>query len=801
MSEARIPEDPDLEAGFVAVADQLGGQTRFDPKTGDLLIDDGEGGTVVHLGRKSIPRAPSEKDGHFENLAEKLDDDVRNRIVDEVLRGIEADEDSRRDWLETRAEIIEMLGTKLERPRGGDVGNSTGPFEGMSTIRHPLLLESVVRFQANAAAELYPPTGPVKVRDDRPPKPAGVMDVPSMGHNGGLPLNGAGLGGDVTAAVMQSLGAPAQDIQAVEQTDRDALAEALEFGFNHNLTSVDRGYRPNSVQMLFWIGLGGCGFKKVYDCPIRRRPISRYVDAKDVIVDNNTAELGDAGRITHRIIMRPSVLKRMQLAGSYRKVDLHTPQFQPNPVEEATAQAVGLQDRPQRQEDQPYTIYESCVELDVPGYHHMEDGEETGLPLPYKVTIDKDSRVMLELRRNWEEDDDTYQARRMFVKFGFIPAMGFYDLGLMHLLGNGDRALTAAWREALDCGMYGNFPAFLFNEGLVRNWTNQNRAPPGGGIGIKGIPANVPLRNVIEPLPYKDIGAGMVALIQHIEQRMDRVAGTAELPVGEGRQDAPVGTTLALIEQATKVLAAVHIGLHAAQAEELELLKDRYRANPESFWRFCKKKTYDWEEGLFLRALEDCEIVPAADPNTPSHMARLMKWYALVQLAIQQPMLFNLRTLVRQVAVVLGISDPDNFLATQEQINAQIAAQASGGKPPGGDPARLAAIEQKREQSQQEHQARLQEAQIKLQQAMQEYQARIAEAQADAAAKAHDRAVQAQAQVTESADRAADRASRERVANTRLEIEKEKIAAQDQQHQRDTFIKPHVEAAAQSGLV
>ena len=782
-----LPED--VTDSIVVITDDPKLAPEIDPKTGTMSIPTEDGGVIIQFD----PRPGGSDKGNekwFDNLADRIDSEVRSRIVEEVLRGIEADDQERQEWLDMRAEGIKMLGTMLEKPKG-DVGNSTGPFEGMSTIRHPLLFEAVVKGQMNAAGELYPPGGPVKVRDDRPIKPAGVAQQPEIGHNGGPQLE-------------DLLAEPPEDVAAIAQATRDELAEALERGFNHNLTTVDRGYRADSVKMLFWVWFGGCGFKKVYDCPIRERPMSRYVDAADVIVSNAASEISDCGRVTHRIKMRQSVVKRMQLAGVYRNVDLHEPQFQPTAPEEAAARAQGLSDKPQRQEDQPYTIYESYVELDIKGYEHQRSGQVTGLELPYKVTIDKDSREMLELRRNWEEDDETCQARRVFVKYGFIPAMGFYDLGLLHLLGNGDQALTAAWRIALDCGMYGNFPGSIYNEGVIKNITNQVRVPPGGAYGIKA-PPSVRLQDVFMPLPYKDVGAGMIALIQHIEQRMDRVAGTAEMPVGEGRQDAPVGTTLALIEQATKIMAAVHIGICASLAEELDLLKQRYKANPESFWRW-QKKGYDWEEALFLRALNDCEVVPAADPNTPSHMHRLMKWYALVQLAIQQPMLFNLRTLVRQVAVVLGISDPDTFLATEEQVASAQAAQ-QGNAAQGPDPVRLAAVQQKAASAQQENQAKLQELSVKMQEAAAEHQARMAEAGADAQAQERDRQVQAQTAVTESADRAADRASRERVANTRLQMEREKVGSQErqatqqlgaQQHQHalDTFVKPHVDAAA-----
>jgi hypothetical protein len=746
----------------VVTSDDPDIKPRYDPVNRSLSIDDEDGGSLVYINFEPSD-AEKEDPKHFDNLAETLDEDVRNAIVEEVLRGVEADEQSRQEWSDMRAEGIKMLGTTLEKA-GSDAGNSTQPFEGMSMIRHPLLAEAIIRAQANTAAELYPPSGPVKVSDDRPSKPFGIADIAGLGHNGGPPLD------------------PDDPDYAEEMTDeaviagvsREELAEALERGFNYNLSVVDRGYRPDSVRMLFYVYFDGCAFKKVYDCPIRERPMSRFVQASDVIVSNGVSDERDAGRLTHRIVMRQSVVKRMQIAGAYRTVTLHEPSFQPTPTEQATATAQGLMDRPQRQEDQPRTLYESYVELDVPGLEHKRNGKVTGLPLPYKITIDKDAREMLEMRRNWEESDDTFQPRRVFVKFGMFPALGFYDLGFLHVLGNGDRALTAAWREALDCAMFGNFPGFMYNEGVIRNWTNQNRVPPGGGIGIKGVPPNLPLRNVLEPLPYKDVGVGMVQIIQHIEQRMDRVAGLADLPVGEGNADAPVGTTLALIEQATKPLAGVHVGLYGSLAEELGLLKARYQANPESFWRW-NKKGYDWEESLFLRALEDCELVPRADPNTHSQMMRVMRAWAILQLAQQAPQLFKPIATARHFFHMIGVSNPDEFLQDQDPQPQD--------QPPPQDPAKMAAVQQRAQEAQQTMQAKMAELQLKGQQASADNQARMAEAQIEAQAQERDRQLTGQSQVVESADRAADRASRERVAAIRLQTEQMKIGAQaTQQH-------------------
>lgn len=733
-------EDSPLLGGNVTIQSDDPDAPQLDPKSGALIIPSEDGGVVVQFNPPRAIPADGADEAFYANLAERLSDGDATQIVEIVLSGIEADDQSRQEWLQIRARGEEMLGLKLEAPQN-DAGNGVSPFEGMANVKHPLLAEAVVNFQATASGELYPPSGCVKVRDDRPVKPAGALELPMLGHNGGPPLDGE----------------DPSDAAAVAAASRAEVAEALERGFNHNLTTGDRGYRPDSVRMLFSVGFGGCAFKKVYDCPIREMPISRFVDAKDLIVSNDISDLSDAGRITHRITMRRSVMRRMQIAGVYRDVDLTVPAFQPDAIEEARAQTQGLTAQPQRPEDQLHTVYECYCELDVPGHEHKRNGQPTGLPLPFKVTIDKDSRQLLELRRNWEEDDETYRARRVFVKFGFVPAMGFYDIGLLHLLGNGQKALTAAWCEALDAGMFCNFPGFLYNETMIRNWTNQNRVPPGGGLGIK-VNGNLQLDQVVKPLPYKDVSPGHIAFIEHVEQRMDRLAGSAQVPVAEGRQDAPVGTTLAMIEQATKVLSAVHIGLHASLAEELQLLKERYRANPASFWKW-NKRGHQWEEGLFLRALEDNEIVPASDPNTPSHMIRIMRAWAVVQIAQMAPSLFpEPQKAARRFFEMIGIADSDEFLGDPNQPP----------RPPPPNPA-IAMVQQRAQETQQKAQVDTAKLQQQAQENAAEHQLKMAQIQAHLIEGQQDRAVGAEEVAAESADRAATRVAHQRIEAERLQ--------------------------------
>ncbi|API52867.1 hypothetical protein BMW22_15690 [Rhizobium leguminosarum] len=588
----------------------------IDPETGAAIIEMDDGGVVVDF-NPSSSRDPTGAKKHDANLAEYIDDSELSRIAEELLLGIQQDEQSRTDWLETRAQGIRLLGLKLESPKSGL--DSSVALEGMSTVRHPLLLEAVLRFQANARGELLPASGPVKIAD-----------------------------------------------KVKENGSQDALAESLEADMNYYLTTTASEYYPDTDRMLFYVGFGGCSFKKVYNCPIRQRPVSESVDAKDLIVSDAATDLRNSRRVTHQITMRPSTLKRMQLAGAYRDIELGVANpSMPNAVDQEIANTQGIDPQIAMQEhDRDHTIYECYCELDIKDFEDKQKGKISGLALPYRVVMDKDSRRVLEVRRNWREEDENKLAKICFVKYSFVPGLGFYDIGLVHILGNTTNALTAAWREMLDAGMFANFPGFIYSKGAGRQNTNEFRVPPGGGIGLDT--SGGKLSDSVMPLPYKDIGPAFAAFVTQMSETGQRVGGTAEIAIGEGKQDAPVGTTLALIEQATKIESAVHKRLHAAQAEEFQLLKECFRENPESFIRSVKG-TMNWNADQFVAALEDASLVPMADPNTPSHMHRMMKAQALVQLDKAYPGEMNSKEVLRRVIIMMGDDNPDALLAPANQ--------------------------------------------------------------------------------------------------------------------------------------
>ncbi|MBM7047565.1 hypothetical protein [Rhizobium lusitanum] len=585
----------------------------IDPATGAAIIEMDDGGVTIDFSPETPGKDKAGAKEHDANLAEYIDDSELSHIAEDLLLGIQQDDQSRTDWLETRAQGIRLLGLKMENPKSGV--DSSVALEGMSTVRHPLLLEAVLRFQANARGELLPSSGPVKVED-------------KIDENG---------------------------IQ-------DELAEALEGDLNYYLTTTATEYYPDTDRLLFYVGFGGCGFKKVYNCPIRRRPVSESVDAKDLIVSDASTDLRNSRRVTHQITMKPSTLKRMQLAGAYRDISLGVanPSL-PNAVDQEIANTQGIDPQIAMQEvDRDHTIYECYCELDIKGFEDKDNKGPTGLALPYRVVIDRDSRQVLEVRRNWREDDETKLAKIIFVKYSFVPGLGFYDIGLVHILGNTTNALTAAWREMLDAGMFANFPGFIYAKLAGRQNTNEFRVPPGGGVGLET--NGMSLKDAIMPLPYGDIKPAFAQFIQNVAETGQRVGGTAELSIGEGKQDAPVGTTLALLEQATKIESAVHKRLHAAQAEEFQLLKECFRENPESFVRSVKG-SLDWNADKFVAALEDASIVPMADPNTPSHMHRLMKAQALVQLDKAYEGKLNSDEVLNRVITMLGYDDAQALMA------------------------------------------------------------------------------------------------------------------------------------------
>jgi len=626
LGDSQPDEMGDMDVTIEQDGDDQVDIPEMDENGAILKIDHGDGSITLSLDGKPIEDAEDvegQPEGWFDNLSDKIEKTELARIAEDLLRGVSDDLESRSEWIDDRAQGIKLLGLKIEVPGLQGTGDGA-PIEGMSKVRHPLLQEAVLRFQANARSELLPTDGPVKIRDD---------------------ANGTTI-------------------------ERDNIANAFEKDMNHFLTSTAREYYPDTDRMLLLLGFGGTSFKKVFFCPLRNRPASDSVDADNLIVNNSATDLSTAMRITHRVMLKPSTVKRLQILGVYRDIDLSTPmQVTPDAAAEAKASQQGVTTTSANPDDRDREIYEIYCELDIKKFEHKFKGKITGLEIPYRVTIDVSSREILSITRNYDQPDAGMlpEARTTFVKYTFVPGLGFYDIGLLHILGNTTNAITAAWRELLDAGMYANFPGFLISDVGARQNTNIFRVPPGGGAQVKT--GGQKISDAIMPLPYKEPSGALMSLVQDMSETGMRVGGTSELQVGEGRSDAPVGTTLAMIEQATKVLNAVHKRMHSSQAEEFTLLVQCFREHPESFWERNRKPTIAWNEQLFLQALTDVELVPQADPNTSSHSQRIMKIMALKQLVAANPQMYDTVAVDKAALRAIGWSNPEQFMLPDDQMN------------------------------------------------------------------------------------------------------------------------------------
>lgn len=595
------------------------GVGTLDAATGLLHIETPDGGLIIRKpsrARKEVD--PSER--HFRNLGDELDEGELGSIGSQLFQDIQADISSIADRQKDVEQGLTLLGIRVE-----EQGSAVVP--GQSVVRSPLLLEAVLNFAANATAELLPAAGPVKMR----------------------------YFGDETEETM-------------------GLTEDLERDMNRFLTVIAPEYYPDFARMLFDdVGLAGSGFKQVFNCPVRRRPASDRIASEDFIAAPGTSHIRTAQRITVRKMIQQSQMKLLQRDGHFRDTPLGPPTENATQVGLAKSQLVGTQAVASMPAGYRHTVYECYCELDLKSAETFEKEEDDiadpdGIPRPYRVSIDRDSQKVLEIRRDWDEDGDPHERRQSFVKFPFIEAIGFYCLGLMHLLGNTTDATTAAWRLMIDAGMFASFPGFLYAKDANKGQeTMSMRVAAGTGQGVQT--AGKPIGDIVMGLPYKPAEPAFVELIKAFEDAARRVGMAATQPVAEGKQDAPVGTTLALLEQTTKVMAAVHRGLHAAQSEEFQLLKRCFQENPESFWRGNKKPSRTWNREGFLAALENNDIVPTADPNTPSHMHRLMRAVALVQMAQAFPEKIDSREVVEVVLKVLGW-DPEALMIAPPDPNA-----------------------------------------------------------------------------------------------------------------------------------
>lgn len=574
-----------------------------------------DGGVIIRMGGTNLLNddedaedSPTYDEDFYRNLSMAMDDSDLSAVAEELLEGIESDIQSRAVWLGNYERGMSMLGTEQKSPRAEATG------EGVSQVDHPLLLEACILYQSNASAEELPASGPVKI------------------DNGG---------------------------QSTAITDQDA--QQFEKDFNKYLTVHRPEYYPDTERGIFQRGFGGMMFKKIFHCPLRRAAVSDTVTPDNMIVSNTAVSIDDCTRKTHRIKMRPATMKRMQYLGAYRDIELQTPTDNINLVERKTKQIAGIKPSTDLQRDTEFTVYECCCELDMPDDRHMERGKATGLLRPYVVTIERDSRAVLDIRRNWVDGDDLFTERRRFVSSGFVPMFGFYATGLLGILGNSNSALTAGWRIMCDKGMFSNFPGGMYLKKGDRQLDNNFRAAPGEFVPVDGGGAD-DIRKVVAPYPYTEPGVASQQFFKGIEETAQRAGGAASIPVAEGKADTPVGTMLAALEQTSKMISAVHRRAHTAQSLEFQTMLVLIREKPEDFVKYFQRDGF-WTVDRLKTALDNWSLIPRADPNTPTQMHRLLKMMALKQLQQLSPDLYDAKKVDEIILRSLGFDDPQEFFA------------------------------------------------------------------------------------------------------------------------------------------
>lgn len=527
------------------------------------------------------------------NLALYMDDMDLNTLGETLLSGVEEDRQSRGDWEATMSEGIKLMGLKIE--------DRQTPFKGACGVYDPLLAEAVVRWQAVAAGELLPASGPVKTQ-----------------------------------------------VIGVANEQLEAQASRVQQFMNLYLTELAPEFYEEFDQMLFWLPLVGSTFKKTYQDRLLGRPVSRFVLPDNFVVSYGTSDLATSPRFCHITPMTRRNFRLAQLAGVYRDIDLGDPQADDSSQTPIQAEVDGVQGvEPGAEGTEEYRIYEVYADLNLVGYEN-----EDGIPLPYVVTIEEGTRKVLSVYRNYDEVDPTYQRKDMFTHYKFMPGVGFYGLGYAHLLGNSAKTATSIRRQLIDAGTLNNFPGGLRVKGMKLEDNNIGIGP----TEFREIDtAGLPIQNAIMTMPYKEPSQVSLALLKETYEAARNLANTAEIAVGEGRQDAPVGTTVALMEAATRLQSATLKRCHRAFSRELKLIANL-------FGKYLPDEPYPFpvRGGMAAIMREDfannIDVIPVSDPNISSSAQRMMRAEALLRFATQQPDQHNLREAYRQMYVEMGVA-------------------------------------------------------------------------------------------------------------------------------------------------
>jgi len=570
----------------------------------EIEIEDPEEVTI-RAGGMEIEIDPDrmDDDEFNKNLAEEIEDDDLQNLASDLLDDYEGDVSSRKDWLDTYVDGLELLGLKLE--------DRSEPWEGACNVYHPLMTETLVKFQAETMTETFPAAGPVKT---------------------------------------QIIG---------KETDENKEASArVQENMNYQLTEKMVEYRPEHERMLWGLGLAGNAFKKVYYDPSLERQVSMYVPAEDIVVPYGASSLETAERVTHVMRKTQNELRKLQVAGFYLDVDLGEPTYDLDEVEKKIAEKMGFS----ATTDDRWKILEMHVDLDLEGYEDERDGEKTGIALPYVVTIEKSTSTILSIRRNWSPDDDTKQKRQHFVHYGYVPGFGFYCFGLIHLIGAFAKSGTMILRQLVDAGTLSNLPGGFKTRGLRIKGDDTPISP--AEFRDVDVPSGT-IRDNILPLPYKEPSQVLNMLMNQIIEEGRRFASAADLKVSDMSANAPVGTTLAILERTLKVMSAVQSRIHYAMKQEFRLLKTiikdytpaDYSYEPATGTKNAKREDYDL-----------VEVIPVSDPNAATMSQKVVQYQAVMQLAQSNPDIYDLPELNRQMLDVLGVKNVDKLIPRKDDM-------------------------------------------------------------------------------------------------------------------------------------
>ena len=569
----------------------------------EIEIEDPES-VNIGLGDIEIQLKPEKEtaDTFDANLAEYMDDGELSGLAEELVADFDKDIMDRKDWIKTYVDGLKLLGLNYEE--------RTEPWQGACGVFHPMLTESVVRFQSEAMMETFPAMGPVKT----------------------------------------------QIVGAIDLLREEAAARVRE-DMNYQLTDVMTEYRPEHEKLLWSLPLAGSAFKKIYYDPSKGRQVAVFIPAEDIVVPFGASSIEDAERVTHVMRKTENEVIKLQEAGFYADVDLGEPGYELDDIEKQKAEETGMS----ATQDDRFRILEMHVNLDLVGFEHTDKkGRETGIALPYVVTIEKTSRTVLAIRRNWYEDDVLHTKRQHFVHYQYIPGFGFYGYGLIHLIGGYAKSATMLIRQLVDAGTLSNLPGGLKSRGLRIKGDDTPIQP--GEFRDVDVPSGS-IRDNILPLPYKEPSQVLMSLFQQIVQEGRAFASSGDMNVSDMSTNAPVGTTLALLERTLKVMTAVQARLHYAMKQEFKLLKviiadytpEEYDYEPEEAGRKAKKSDYD-----------STDVIPVSDPNAATMAQKIVQYQAVLQLAQSAPQLYNLPLLHRQMIEVLGIKNANKLVPVDD---------------------------------------------------------------------------------------------------------------------------------------